>query len=336
MKLMIMKTYYILRGDHEELARAELYALLEIYGFNGRIDCYTMICIVHGKYLVDKIIHRSGYIREGGILLGEDQVFQPRYEWINKVGKQTFSWIKASIAKSTVNTIEANKYLVNIMEKTGLPIKYRRGKMLHLIFSEDKVFAGSPTAIQDTKNMYRRRPSNRPFFRSIALTPQFSRLLINLARVREGEILLDPFMGTGSILIEASSMDIFSIGVELDKELVKGGYKNISYYGLQKNIIIHGDSLFLEYAEVDGIATDPPYGRAASTHGLNNIYVYEEFLARAVDSVKRRGYIVFMAPRVTENYIDELICSLGLIIVDKHYVYIHGGLTRTIYGVYRP
>ncbi|OYT37875.1 MAG: hypothetical protein B6U89_06635 [Desulfurococcales archaeon ex4484_58] len=172
--------------------------------------------------------------------------------------------------------------------------------------------------------------------RSIALTPDISRYLINLARVREGEILLDPFVGTGSILLEAGLMGIRGVGVDIDKELVEGSKKNLESYNLRNQLLIIGDSTSLTYHRVDGIATDPPYGRGASTHGLDLKRIYDLFIGNASESVKDRGYIIFMSPLHMEEYVKKIICEYGLIIRGIHYMYVHGGLTRVIYEVFKP
>ena len=50
-----------------------------------------------------------------------------------------------------------------------------------------------------------RRPRARPFFHPAAIFPKLSRALVNLSRVGAGEVFLDPFCGTGSLLLEATS-----------------------------------------------------------------------------------------------------------------------------------
>jgi tRNA (guanine10-N2)-dimethyltransferase len=40
--------------------------------------------------------------------------------------------------------------------------------------------------------------------------------MINLSQVKEGSLLLDPFCGTGTILIEPSYLKINSVGVDID------------------------------------------------------------------------------------------------------------------------
>jgi len=332
----LFKTYYVIRDSNEELGYAELKALPTIYRA-GSIECYTSICIGdHDPEIVWKIIKRAGYVKEGGLLIGVDDLIKPSYSYIDAVKDRGLEWIRVSNVRSLSRVEHVSRYVNRLVEKTGLSIQYRKGKYLHIIVSEDKVFAGIPITTQDKGGLYSRKPSKRPFFRSIGLDPWVSRFMINLSRVREGEVLLDPFVGTGSILLEACSIGVRSVGVEIDRVIVRGCLENVMYYGCgYSTLVIYGDSLDILLNSVDGVATDPPYGRAASTHGVDVYRVYDGFLNNICDMVKPGGYIVFMAPTSLENYIDGELCNHGLLVVGKHYVYIHGGLTRIIYEVLR-
>jgi tRNA (guanine10-N2)-dimethyltransferase len=47
-----------------------------------------------------------------------------------------------------------------------------------------------------------RSPQRRPFTHPSNLTPQLATCMLNMARVREGQVVLDPFCGVGSTLME--------------------------------------------------------------------------------------------------------------------------------------
>ncbi len=329
--------YFILSGGNEELAQAELKALLETYGFNSDIECYTMVCLVEcSREQGFKVISRAGYIKELGVVIGYDDLGKPSYDYVRELDGYRFDWVKPFNPYSMIDEILVHTYIETLCQKLGVVDRYYGKNYLHVLFSEYGVIVGYPLARQDTSKLRIRSPGKRPFFRSIASPPTLSRILVNLARVREGDTILDPFCGTGSILIEAGFMGIHGIGVDIDWELVHGSMKNIEYYSLWNQIIVLGDTRELVYVDIDGIATDPPYGRAASTHGEDIRVLYREFLERAYESVKHGGYIVFMAPLNMEEYIDEVLCNLGLIIRGKHYMYVHGSLTRIIYEVFKP
>jgi len=330
--------YYILGGFSEELGLSELKALLETYDPTAHItEKYARICVAeHSREVAEKIARRTCCIREIGLVLGYDDVLKPTYDYVSEI-RGEYSWIKPLNPHSLHGEEIAERYLRELSRITGLPTEFRKGAYLRVAFSDERVIVGKPVYIPDTASFQQRKPSKRPFFRSIALTPEFSRLLVNLARVKEGGVLLDPFAGTGSILIEAGLMGIRGIGVDLDYVLVRGMKVNIEYYNLKAtSLILWGDSRELAYVNVDGVATDPPYGRSASTHGASVIEVYRRFLENAKYSVKKGGYVVFIAPLNLEDAVDEVLCELGLIVRGKHYMYVHGTLTRIIYEVLNP
>jgi tRNA (guanine10-N2)-dimethyltransferase len=334
------KTYYfILSGENEELSIAELKALLETYSPTPiNIECYTMICLVRGvkEDIILKIMRRAGYLKEAGLLISIDDPYKPTYNYTEEILVEKPAWIKGTIFKSTIRTAKANKYIEKLSNMLGITSSFKKGKYVHLMFSEGKVFIGLPLISLDTRSFHERRPSTRPFFRSIALPVNLSRLLVNLTRVRNGGVILDPFCGTGSILIEALLMNIRVIGVDIDWELIHGSRKNLEYYGLKNHVLILGDSRILSFNNVDGIATDPPYGRAASTHGVRVEEIYRLFLRNSAEYLRRGGYLVFMAPIELSGFIDEELCVNGFIIRGKHYMFVHGGLTRIIYEAYKP
>jgi len=329
--------YYLLGGASEELAFSELEALLETYDRDATVveKCARVCVVKHSRNVVQKIVERAGYIRESGHIIGYDDLINPTYSYIDKISGE-YTWIKPLNPYSLRDEKLIEQYLQGLMRLTGVTGEYRRGPYLRAIFTERNVIIGAPRYVKDTKSFEQRKPSKRPFFRSISLPPEISRVLINLARVKEGEVLLDPFAGTGSVLIEAGFMGIRGIGVDIDRELVYGMIKNLEFFNLRDQIVILGDSREILYMNVDGVATDPPYGRAASTHGSSIQSIYRGFLEKMTHSVKSGGYIVFMAPLSIEDYVDSLVCELGLLVRRKHYIYVHGSLTRVIYEVVNP
>lgn len=50
-------------------------------------------------------------------------------------------------------------------------------------------------------------------------------LMCNLAKLRSGHFVMDPFCGTCSILISASAMGAYCIGGDLDIKILRGKEK---------------------------------------------------------------------------------------------------------------
>ncbi|MCY0867770.1 MAG: TRM11 family methyltransferase [Desulfurococcus sp.] len=329
-----MKTrvsYFLLRGDNEALAIGELKALLDVYDCRPRrLQCYTMVCIVHHECnsIEEKIVGRAGFIKEAGILVALDNPYNPSLNVNNAIEKG--ARVHASILKKGVEEDEARKYTSYLAERYGLKIEGGRGR-LRVLFTDGIAIIGVKTAEQDTRGLYE-RSKLKPYKRSISLTPEISRLLVNLARAREGMVLLDPFAGTGSILVEAGLMGIRAIGVEIDADIARGMEENLRFYNINA-IPVVGDSSEIEATVVDAIATDPPYGRGASTHGYSQAVLLKKFIEKAWTTLRSGGYMSFMTPLHLEDLVDEVLCKSEFMSIARYYQYVHGGLTRVIYVV---
>ena len=329
-----MKSYFILSGENEYLALEELRALLELHGISpGRLKCLTMVCIIDGVDTgkINSIIDRAGYIREGGTVIKITTILDPP----PVIETGTMRFFSVSNLKKTVPDHMVKEFLEGFIHRNNIIHRSGRKSDLHLIFSEGSVIIGKPIASRRTRDFYRRRPAIRPFFRSIALSVPFSRMMINLARTPRGGVIFDPFAGTGSILIEASLMGIKAIGAEIDWKIARGAEENLEYYNANA-ILILGDSTQLNLYDINAIVTDPPYGRSASTHGVDVKNIYSEFLHRSTEWLKHGSYLVFLAPHYLVDYIDEMLCESGFIVRSRIYHYIHGGLTRVVYVAYLP
>src|SRR5207245_6361436 len=64
--------------------------------------------------------------------------------------------------------------------------------------------------------------ANRPFSLPISLHPKFARALVNLARVPMAGTVLDPFCGTGGVVLEAMQLGLRGIGLDHERGMVVG------------------------------------------------------------------------------------------------------------------
>src|SRR5207253_10311579 len=64
--------------------------------------------------------------------------------------------------------------------------------------------------------------AHRPFSLPISLHPKFARALLNLSRVPMAGFVLDPFYGTGGLLLEAVSIGLLPIGLDRDRRMILG------------------------------------------------------------------------------------------------------------------
>jgi tRNA (guanine10-N2)-dimethyltransferase len=113
-----------------------------------------------------------------------------------------------------------------------------------------------------------------PFSRPIVMDPRLARAMVNLSGLPPGSRVLDPFMGPGGLVIEASHLGMRCTGIEIDPVILSGARRNIEMLGGPGPArTILGDSRELPSVDLgpdrsfDGIVTDPPFGRSASLKG---------------------------------------------------------------------
>src|SRR3989344_358663 len=103
----------------------------------------------------------------------------------------------------------------------------------------------------------------RPYLDSLRVSSiRLSKILINLSWAKEGDLLLDPFCGVGTILQEALLMGIKVIGVDKDKIIIDKCKENLRWLNKNGWEVINADSRYLSkyIKSVDNVATEPYLG----------------------------------------------------------------------------
>ena len=182
--------------------------------------------------------------------------------------------------------------------------------------------------VTDTDLLEKRKVGERPFFSPISLHPKYARALINLTGVKRGGTVLDPFCGTGGIVIEAAEMGMRAVASDFDEEMVIGCQENMDFYGLE---LADFDTLDIgeigeRFPGMDAICTDPPYGRSTKTGGENIDHIY----ARAGESIPKSLKKGARAGVVLPHPVEFPAMTLENIYLQK----VHGSLSRH-YHVFR-
>src|SRR5207249_4604363 len=117
----------------------------------------------------------------------------------------------------------------------------------------------------DRRAFEARKVGERSFVQPISLHPRFARALVNLSRVRDGGTLLDPFCGTGGILLEAGLVGAQVIGGDVRADMVEGCRAMLRGFGIDARLLAADVGAIPEaVGQVGAVAMDPPYGRAAT------------------------------------------------------------------------
>ena len=160
-----------------------------------------------------------------------------------------------------------------------------------LILTEDRGYLGRVLMRIDRGAYGRRRPGNRDFFHPGVMMPRVARALVNISHVRPGELLADPFCGTGGILIEGHLLGLAVVGSDYDPLMVAGSRANVPGAGL---FIADSVLLPLKDACVDTVVTDLPYGQSVMIKAASLDHLYVEALSeiRRVLRPGRRAVVV--------------------------------------------
>lgn len=101
------------------------------------------------------------------------------------------------------------------------------------------------------------------------LKPETARLLVNLAGVKPGERVLDPFCGTGTIVVEAAIAGANATGVDDDWHMIEMSERNSSAAGIDAALERADFFNFKTRKKFDVVITDLPYGRSAKRKGAH-------------------------------------------------------------------
>ena len=102
----------------------------------------------------------------------------------------------------------------------------------------------------------------------------------------------------------------------------------MKHYGIKLEGLAIADARYLPITRVDCIATDPPYGRSASTLGTNTKLIVKDFLSSVVDKLPKGSKICMASPKTVR--IGEMAKGAGFKHLESHFVYVHRSLTREI------
>ncbi len=182
---------------------------------------------------------------------------------------------------------------------------------------------------QDKKHFFDNKPHKRPYFHPGSMSPKLALCMVNLARVHENDTVLDPFCGTGGILIEAGDLNTRLLGSDIEKHMFEGSKLNLAHEGFTNFEIMWEDVRKLELDEkVDAVAMDPPYGISTTLGGDDTKELYTQALSAISTYLKDDGYICMASP----HYIDmkEVVENTPLKIIEQHGIRMHKSLTRII------
>ncbi len=340
---MSQRMFFIISGEHPTLPEAELRAILEAEECQFRlIESVPKLLLVETSGSYEKVVSsRSAMCSISGIILLEcpddqtsiqETIRETDLSNILKPGDSySVRVTKAGSMRSTKSSEVLEAFVGNVIQETAQNLSVdlaRPKKPLIAILYDGKFVLGLEKYRREAGSFASRRPRKRPVFHPSTMAPKLARCMVNLARPRRGGVVLDPFCGVGGILIEANLIGCQAIGCDIKLKKVRDSLVNMKYFGLQPVGMLLADARTLPFKQVDAIVTDPPYGTAASTHGLPTHQLFRQFVNSAYETVSPGGRMCIGAP--SKVNVDALGEEAGWIPLEHHEVYVHRSLTREI------
>ncbi len=181
------------------------------------------------------------------------------------------------------------------------------------------------------RTLKERNPKLRPYSNPSILDPFLLRAMINMTTIIPGQVILDPFCGTGSLFIEAIDLGLLALGIELSRFVSWGASQNIKGLSLPAHLILSDARLMpLATNSVDAIVFDPPYGRGASTLGLQLSDLLQQALIQCERILKPQGYLAMSV--INEVTLKDFLPPTSKLKLLKMFEwYVHRSMTRNIY-----
>jgi len=339
----VTKLFFLLSGEHPTLPTSELKSILEAEGFKYRVlqeltqvlrleadvnsvksvlirSAMTRVCATE-LFTCDaneaEILERMRSMSLEGIIERKES-FVARIRRIRGSGPQlTRGELEGKLGKLILNKVGGTRVNLNNPKKTFFGV-----------LTDNRLVFGLKIGEVSPKPFIERRPRKRPFFHPTAMSAKLARCMVNLAQPKVGELVLDPFCGTASMLIEAGLIGCRVVGSDVKRRMVEGSLQNLLCYGVKPEGMAVADARHLPTTKTDCIVTDPPYGRSATTLGWSTQQIMQDFLSTVEDRLQRGRRLCTASPKSIG--VVKMGKELGFKHVESHLVPVHGSLTREI------
>lgn len=307
---------YLMAGENLSLAEAELKGFLESQGISEQIKTSKRLAETQKEpsqlkrlALTHEIGEKVLEIERNNLETFESE-FKPEGSFSvravllenNEEDKEEIEALLGDKFSSENNSVD--------LEKPETEIK--------AYLTEEKIVI-SKIILDINRSLFKnRRNQERPFSSPISLDPVLARVLVNLSGLKPGNQLLDPFCGTGGILIEAGLCGIGINGFDLQEEMVKGCRENLEEYGLINHEIRQQDISKISEEDLEkyeAVVTDLPYGKSSK----KTEEAVKDFL-ELLDNFDGRKVFMY-----NEEELRDLKADFS--------IYVHKNLTRYVFVV---
>lgn len=337
-----MELICIQSQEHPELPLAELKAVMECENIKAEIDSITEGLVILREIAPENLMdyyqiltRRLGYTHEVHEFLLETTVESlerdvSTIDWSEYID-ENFA-VRVKRIRSEIDTVGYERKLGTLILENSTDIKVNLSNpktLVRVVAHENDLYVGIERIKLDKKHFEDSKPHKRPFFYPGSMNPKLARCMVNLSRIKAGELLLDPFCGTGGILIEAGLIGCKVVGSDVYWKMKNGTAINLDYYGITDYRTFHLDVRELKmYEKVASVVTDPPYGISTSTGDVDGEEIFNEFFHAIYGNMKDDAYLCMASP----HYVDlkPMVDEVGFEIVEQYGIKMHRSLTRII------
>lgn len=337
------KLFFLLSGEHPSLPSSELKSILQSEGYKYRVlkELTQVLRLETDVDVTKSVISRSAMTRicakelficdaktaeiskrmrsislEGIMETGESFVVR-----IRRIRRSAFHLVRGELER------KLGELILNKSKRIRVNLKTPQRTFFGVI-TDNKLVFGLKAGEVSTKPFFERRPRKRPFFHPTAMSAKLARCMVNLAQPRVGELVLDPFCGTASMLIEAGLIGCRVVGFDVKRRMVEGSLRNLLFYGVKPEGIAVADARHLPAVRADCVVTDPPYGRSATTLGHSTRQIMRKFLSTVKDRLDPGRRLCTASPKSIG--VGKIGKKLGFKLVGSYFVPVHRNLTREI------
>ena len=337
-----MELLCIQSQEHPELPLAELRAVIECENIKTDVEVITPGLVILKNISKDKIdeyykilTKRLGYTHEIHELILKSSIENldedvSSIKWQDYISK-TFA-VRVKRFKSQIDTVGTERKVGSLVLSNcdNIKVKLKQpDSLVRLVAFENDVYVAIEKIKLNKKHFEDSKPHKRPFFYPGSMSPKLARCMVNLSRVTQGQLLLDPFCGTGGILIEAGLIGCKVVGSDIYWKMKNGTAINLEHYGITDYRTFNLDVRELKmYEKVASVVTDPPYGISTSTGDIEGNDIFKEFFYSIYNNMRDDAYLCMASP----HYVDlkPMAEEVGFEIVEQYGIKMHRSLTRII------
>jgi tRNA (guanine10-N2)-dimethyltransferase len=328
-----MKYLFELSKEHSTIPTSEIISCLKAENINFKtIEKNEDVLIIDTVSKTDKIKKISDrvsftYYIDNFLFSCKPEKKIIKNETINnKIQKEGSIAVRCKNRSTKINSQIILEILADVYtNKRTVDLKNPDIELRGLI-TDKKVYVGTKISEIDRSQFEKRKVQFRPYFSPISLHPKIARVMVNLSSLKKNEVLLDPFCGTGGILIEAGLIGAKIIGSDIENKMIEGCKKNLEFYKINNYKLFCSDigEIRNNINKVDAVVTDLPYGKSTTTKGEEMENLYNRAFKNISDMLKEDGKAVIgLSNKHFINFGEEYLTH-----VETHKFKAHRSLTR--------